>query len=107
MIIKYKKSKFINEEYEFDVEDTRNCFLQGQSEETNITEYFGIYVTNKYLLIVTIEGKTNIKIDYYNNKNVYTTNDIIEFLRKHNRVETITQKTFRNKLDRILEFFEE
>lgn len=100
--IYYKKSKFIQEEYEFEIKDTHNCFLQGQNEK-NITEFLGIYVTQKYLLIIEIQEQTNIIMKHYKNKSVYTNIDIKDFLRKHNKVKEISKKLFKEKLNNILE----
>ena len=38
MIINYKKSKYVTEEFEIEIEDIYNCFLQGNSENKNITD---------------------------------------------------------------------
>lgn len=100
--IYYTKSKFIQEEYKFEVKDTHNCFLQGQNEK-NITEFLGIYTTKKYLLVVEIQEQTNIIMQHYENKGVYTSIDIKNFLRKHNKVKEISEDIFKEKLNNILE----
>ena len=103
MKIHYTKSKLVKEKYEFKIEDTHNCFLQGQREDTNITEYLGIYATKKYLLIIEVQNQTNIIIQHYENKCVYTDNDIADFLKRHIKVKEITKDIFKSKLNNILE----
>ena len=100
--IYYTKYRFIQEKYEFKVKDVHNCFLEGQNEK-NIAEFLGIYTTQKYLLVVEIQEQTNIIMQHYENKSVYTNMDIKDFLRKHNKVKEITENLFKKKLDNILE----
>lgn len=107
MIINYKKIKFVTEEFKFEIEDTHNCFLQGESENKNITEYIGIYTTNEYLLIIKIEEYSNIKLEHWLNKSVCTDNDIKNFLKEHKEVKVITKEIFKNKLNEILKILEE
>ena len=103
MKVNYTKSKFVKEEYQFEIEDIHNCFLQGQREDTNITEYLGIYKTQKYLLIIEIQNQTNIIMQHYENKGVYTDNDIRDFLKRHTKVKEITKNIFKSKLNNIVE----
>ncbi len=107
MIINYKKSKYVTEEFEIEIEDIYNCFLQGNSENKNITEYLGIYTTNEYLIIIKIEEYSNIKLENWSNKNLYTENDIKIFLKGHKEVKVITKEIFKNKLKEILKILEE
>lgn len=103
MLINYTKSKSIDEDYSFDIEDTHNCFLKGQRNDTNITEYLGIYTTKQYLLVVEIQNQINIIMQHWESKSVYTESDIRDFLKRHDAVKTITSDTFQHQLRNILE----
>lgn len=103
MLISYTKTRFVEEKHSFDIEDTHNCFLKGQREDTNITEYLGIYTTEQYLLIIEIQNQTNIIMQHWESKSIYTESDIRDFLRKHEAVTNITLDTFRQQLNNILE----
>lgn len=103
MLINYTKTKFIEEEHNFDIEDTHNCFLRGQREDTNITEYLGIYITRQYLMIIEIQNQTNVIMEHWKSKSIYTESNIRDFLKRHKAIEKITYNTFKHQLDSILE----
>lgn len=110
--INYRKTKRIQEEFKFEIENPHHCFLQGLSEYDGTIDYLGIYITNKfinmkrYLMIVKLEHHRNIKTEYYSNTNVYTEPDIAVFLQEHRDVQQISEETFRNELNRLLEMLE-
>lgn len=103
MKVYYTKTKFVQEECEFEINDTHNCFLEGQREDTNITEYLGIYITPKYLLIIELQNQTNIIMQHYENEGVYTDKYISDFLKRHTKVKEITKDIFKSKLNNVLE----
>lgn len=51
MIIEYEVSKFIKEKGKFEIEDTKNVFLQGLNPYDGLPTYFGIWVNDKRLFI--------------------------------------------------------
>ncbi len=110
--VNYKKIKRIQEEFNFEIENSHHCFLQGQSEYDGTIDYLGIYITNKvidmkkYLMIVKLEHQRNIKTEYYSNTNVYTEPDIAIFLQEHREVQQISEENFRTELNRLLEMLE-
>lgn len=100
--IKYEKWDFKKNEYEHKIENLHHCFLEGGSEDKNITEYLGIWTTDSSIKICKIEKNNTITIESWDSKGIYTYGDIKEFLSKHNRVQNISEQTFMDELNRIL-----
>ncbi|WP_097025404.1 hypothetical protein [Clostridium peptidivorans] len=98
--ISYEKEKFITEELEFCIEDTKNIFLEGRTESNNRLCYLGIWTNKKGLKEVTLSDN-NIYFDYSLTCSVSTEITIKNFLRKHTAIKAISKDMFFSKLDDI------
>lgn len=104
--IKYKKYEFVNKEYEIKVNNLHYCFFEGGQDDTNITDYFGIWTTDTELKICEIISQDTIKIKNYRSKGIYTYCDIKRFLEKHYRIQQISEETFKKELNKVLKRLE-
>lgn len=98
--IRYEKSKFTKEEKEFEIEDTKHCFITGNDMTYNRTEHLGIWRSSDGFIIATL-GDRNINFEWWGNSNGYTDSYIKEFLSKHNNCKNIESSIFFNKLNHI------
>lgn len=106
MIIEYETSKYLKEKKQLEIEDTKNVFLKGRNMYDNLPTYFGIWVNNGGLSIVTIISYRTINYEYYLNANLSTLCDIREYLRNSKNVEIIGKDEFREQINHIRSIFE-
>jgi len=76
MIIEYETSKYVKEYKKLEIEDTKNIFLKGRNIYDNLPTYFGIWVNNGALSIVTIISYRNISYEHWLNPNGYPESNI-------------------------------
>lgn len=103
--IKYEKNKFLREKCEIAIEDTKNVFLKGRNPFDNLPTYFGVWVNDGGLSIVTIISYRTIKYRHYLNTKLYTESDIEEYLRNNDNVEVISKDEFEKQINHIQSIF--
>lgn len=101
MVIEYETSKYITEKQELEIEDTKNVFLKGRNIFDNLPTYFGIWLHDNCLSIVTIISYRTICYKCYLNPNLSTICDIQEYLRNSKDVNVIEKSEFKEQIDRI------
>jgi len=101
MIIEYETSKYVKEYKKLEIEDTKNIFLKGRNIYDNLPTYFGIWVNNGALSIVTIISYRTITYAHYLNPNISTKCDIQEYLRNSDEVEIIEKDEFKEQINHI------
>lgn len=101
MVIEYETSKYVKQTNQIEIADTKNVFLKGRNIYDNLPTYFGIWVNNGCLSIVTIISYRTISYKYYLNTNISTKRDIQEYLKNSNNVEIIEKEQFRELINHI------
>ncbi len=101
MVIEYETSKYVKQTNQIEIADTKNVFLKGRNIYDNLPTYFGIWVNNSCLSIVTIISYRTISYKYYLNTNISTKRDIQEYLKNSNNVEIIEKEQFREQINHI------
>lgn len=101
MIIEYETSKYISEKHKIEIEDTKNVFLKGRNIFDNLTTYFGIWLHDGCLSIITIISYRTISYKYYLNPNLSTKCDIQEYLKNSKDVKIIEKSEFKEQIDNI------
>ena len=102
MVIEYEINKFVTEKCKIEIEDSKNIFLKGQNPYDGLSTYFGIWTTEKYIVIATIISNKNISYEYSLDKNIYTTIDIKKYLEFNRNVQVITKNEFKEQLKSFL-----
>ena len=98
MVIEYQVSRYIEENKEIDIEDTKNVFLKGIDPYNGLNTYFGIWSNEECIVIATITSNRCISYEYSLDKSIYTENDIKKYLEKNNNVVAISKDTFVEQL---------
>lgn len=106
MIIEYEKWKYIKGKEKLEIEDSKNVFLKGKNIYDNLPTYFGIWINNDCLSIVTIVSYRTIFYKYYLNTNLSTECDIQEYLEHSKDIEIIDKNEFKEQIDHIKKIFE-
>lgn len=106
MIIEYEISKYVKEMQKIEIKDTKNVFLKGKNPFDNLDTYFGIWVNNKQISIVTIISYRTITYKNYLNENLSTICDIQEYLKHNDSVVIIDKKEFEKQINHIKSIFE-
>lgn len=101
MIIEYETSKYVKEKQNIEIEDTKNVFLKGKNIYDNLPTYFGIWLHDGCLSIVTIIRYRTISYKCYLNPNLSTKCDIQEYLKNSNDVEVIERSEFKEQINHI------
>lgn len=101
MVIEYEKDKFLKENHQIEIEDTKNIFLQGRNPYDGRNTYFGIWENKNYLVIATLISGRTISYEYSLDKNIYTECYIKEYLKSNNNVDVISKDIFKEELKRI------
>ena len=101
MVFEYETSKYVKETKRIEISDTKNVFLKGKNILDNLPTYFGIWINNGGISIVTIISYRNINYKYYLNTNLDTEYDIKEYVKFSEHIETISKDEFKEKIDII------
>lgn len=101
MVIEYEKDKFLKENHQIEIEDTKNVFLQGRNPYYRRNTYFGIWENKNYLVIATLISGRTISYEYSLDKNIYTECYIKEYLKSNNNVDVISKDIFKEELKQI------
>ena len=101
MIIEYETSKYISEKQKIEIEDTQHVFLKGRNIYDNLPTYFGIWLHDGCLSIVTIISYRTISYKSYLNPTLSTECDIQEYLKNSKDVEVIEKSEFKEQIDHI------
>ena len=101
MIIEYETSKYISEKHKIEIEDTKNVFLKGKNIYDNLPTYFGIWLNDGCLSIVTIISYRTISYKSYLNPKLYTKCDIQEYLKNSKDVRVIEKSEFKEQINYI------
>ena len=97
MKIEYEVCKRSVETFSFEVEDEKNCFLQGRTSESNRPVWLGIWIgEDERLHIVKLRQD---EIEFMNISGGYVTLDIKQFLERNQEVEKISKEKFMTELD--------
>lgn len=102
MIIEYETDKYISEKQEIEIKDTKNVFLKGRNILNGFTTYFGIWIHDGGLSIVTIIRYTIIYYHYYSDLNFCTKCDIKEYLKNSQDVRIIEKSEFKKQIEHIM-----
>ncbi len=103
MIIEYETDEYIKQVHKIEIEDTKNVFLCGKNSYYNMDSFFGIWVNDNTLSIVTIIGYRTINYKCYLNTNISTKADIQEYLRYSKEVRVISRDEFKEQIKQINE----
>lgn len=106
MVIQYETSKFVKEKQKLEIEDTKNVFLQGTNPYDGLPTYFGIWINNNRLSIVTIISYRNISYEHWLSPNGYTESNIRKYLENNNNVRIITKDEFQKQISHIKSILE-
>lgn len=98
----YKEIK-INEEFSLNIEDLKNCYLKGNDNLNNMTNYLGVWADNQGLKVIEIRNQRMIGVDISSNKSSSTYVDIQSFMKNNNNVQIISKDSFRKELDRLID----
>lgn len=101
MVIKYTTNKFVEEEKEIEIQDTKNVFLEGKNPYDNLPTYFGIWLNDGHLSIVTIISYRTINYECYLNPSLSTKCDIQEYLKDNEDVKVIEKSEFKEQIEHI------
>ena len=101
MVIEYETSKYVTETKKLEISDTKNVFLKGRNTYDNLPTYFGIWINNGGLSIVTIISYRNISYKYYINTNLSTRCDIQDYLKYSKDIEIISKDEFKEQINHI------
>lgn len=105
MIIEYETSKYVKETKKIEIKDTKNVFLKGNNIFDGLDTYFGIWVNNKKLSIVTIISYRTITYKHFLNENLSTLCDIQEYLKHNDNVIIIEKKEFEKQINHVKSIF--
>lgn len=105
MIIEYETSKYVKETKKIEIKDTKNVFLKGNNIFDGLDTYFGIWVNNKKLSIVTIISYRTITYKHFFNENLSTLCDIQEYLKHNDNVIIIEKKEFEKQINHVKSIF--
>ena len=106
MVFEYETSKYVKEIKKIEISDTKNVFLKGKNILDNLPTYFGIWINNGGISIVTIISYRNISYKYYLTTNLPTEYDIKEYLKFSEHIENISKEEFEKQIDIIKEIME-
>ena len=106
MIIEYEKCNFSKEQCNIEIKDLKNVFLKGKNPFDNLDTYFGIWVNNKQISIVTIISYRTVTYKHYLNENLSTICNIQEYLKHNDSVVIIDRKEFEKQINHIKSIFE-
>lgn len=101
MIIEYETCKYISEKQKIEIKDTQNVFLKGKNMYDNLPTYFGIWLNNGRLSIVTIISYRTISYKSYLNPSLSTKCDIQEYLKYSKDVQVIGKSEFKEQIKHI------
>lgn len=101
MIIEYETCKYISEKQKIEIKDTQNVFLKGKNMYDNLPTYFGIWLNNGRLSIVTIISYRTISYKSYLNPSLSTKYDIQEYLKYSEDVQVIGKSEFKEQIKHI------
>ena len=101
MIIEYIESHYINKNHKIEIEDTKNVFLKGKNIYDNLPTYFGVWLNDGCLSIVTIISYRTINYKSYMNPNISTKYDIQEYLKNSKDVVVIEKDQFKEQINHI------
>jgi len=101
MVIEYETSKYVTETKKLEISDTKNVFLKGRNTFDNLPTYFGIWINNGGISIVTLISYRNINYQYYINTNLSTEIDIKNYLKYSKDIEIISKDEFREQISHI------
>ena len=101
MIIEYEVNNFVKEKRTINIEDTKNVFLEGRNIYDNLPTYFGIWLNDGRLSIVTITSYRTISYQSYLNPNLSTKCDIQEYLKNSKDVRVIGKSEFKEQINHI------
>ncbi len=101
MVIEYETSKYISEKKKIEIENPKNVFLEGKNPYDNLPTYFGIWLNDGRLSIVTIISYRTIRYKSYLNSNISTICDIQEYLMNSKDVRIIEKSVFKEQINHI------
>lgn len=101
MIIEYKTGRFIKESDQIEIADTKNVFLRGKHPDHRYTTYFGIWIHEETIRIVTIMGWHIIDYKCYLSSNLPVKDDILEYLEHNTDIKIITKDEFKEQVQHI------
>ena len=101
MVIEYETCKYISEQRKIEIEDPKNVFLEGRNIYDNLPTYFGIWLNDGRLSIVTIISYRTISYKSYLNPNLSTKCDIQEYLKNSKDVRVIGKSEFKEQIKHI------
>lgn len=102
MIISYETDKYIKEQHQMEIQDTKNVFLQGRCRYSRLVSYFGIWSNNNYLVIVTLRNNNCINYTFYSkDQNPCTETYIRQYLEENVNVDFISKDIFKEQLQKI------
>lgn len=105
MIIEYETGKYVKETKKIEIKDTKNVFLKGNNIFDGLDTYFGIWVNNKKISIVTIISYRTITYKHFLNENLSTLCDIQEYLKHNDNVIIIEKKEFEKQINHVKSIF--
>ena len=101
MIIEYKNNNIKRESKKIEIEDPKNVFLKGKNIYDNLPTYFGVWLNDGCLSIITIISYRIIFYKYYLNPNLSTKHDIKEYLKNSKDVQNIEKSEFKEQINHI------
>ena len=101
MIIEYKNNNIKRESKKIEIEDPKNVFLKGKNIYDNLPTYFGVWLNDGCLSIVTIISYRTINYKSYMNPNISTKYDIQEYLKNSKDVVVIEKNQFKEQINHI------
>lgn len=105
MIIEYETGKYVKETKKIEIKDTKNVFLKGNNIFDGLDTYFGIWLNNKRISIVTIISYRTITYKHFLNENLSTLCDIQEYLKHNDNVIIIEKKEFEKQINHVKSIF--
>ena len=101
MIIEYEINTIKRELKKLEIKDPKNVFLKGKNIYDNLPTYFGIWLNDGCLSIVTIISYCTISYKSYLNPNLSTKCDIQEYLKNSKNVRVIEKSEFKEQINLI------
>ena len=101
MIIEYEMDTIKKKSKKIEIEDPKNIFLEGKNTYDNLPTYFGIWLNDGCLSIVTIISYRTISYQSYLNPNLSTKCDIQEYLKNSKDVRVIGKSEFKEQIKHI------
>lgn len=105
MIIEYETSKYVKETKKIEIKDTKNVFLKGKNVFDGLDTYFGIWINNKSISIVTIISYRTITYKHFLTEHFSTLYDIQEYLKHNDNVIVIEKKEFEKQINHLKSIF--